>query len=57
MTVPPTITRETVLRTADHEILLSFNNDEDAIVFFEWWNRAGEKLFMKELGESNEFRN
>ena len=33
----------------EHEIFLSFLNDEDAAFFDEWWNGAGSVLFQKFL--------
>lgn len=34
---------------ADHEVFLSFRNDDDAIFFREWWNDVGVKAFAKWL--------
>jgi hypothetical protein len=34
---------------ADHEILLSFRNDEDAAFFHEWWEDGGNYLFREWL--------
>lgn len=30
---------------AEHEVLLSFRNDSDAVHFREWWHHAGASLF------------
>lgn len=43
----PQITQEMVVRAAEHEIMLSFNDDEDAELFSDWWNRKGCTEFMK----------
>ena len=32
-------------RVAEHEIFLSFNNDEDAECFLVWWGRTGQSDF------------
>jgi hypothetical protein len=31
----------------DHQILISFNNDDDAEKFAEWFNNIGSQLFVK----------
>lgn len=31
----------------DHEILLSFRDDEHAYAFHDWWNMVGSKAFVK----------
>lgn len=36
---------------ADHEVLMSFNNDEDAIKFREWWHAEASVAFMAWLKE------
>ena len=35
--------------TSDHEVFFSFNNDEDAIAFREWFNEIGYDDFVKWL--------
>jgi len=39
-------------RVPEHEVLIQFNNDDDAYAFNEWWNIRGkedfEKYFSKE---------
>lgn len=44
-----TISQEFQVSTAEHEILLSFVNDEDAVLFAEWWEDGGEELFLAAL--------
>jgi len=43
----PTINAEIVTRPAEHEIFLSFNDDQDAERFVEWWESVGFKAFEK----------
>ena len=43
----PTINEEVVTRPAEHEIFLSFNADEDAALFAEWWESVGFAAFEK----------
>lgn len=31
----------------DHEIFLSFNDDRDAELFYEWWNGEGKLSFVE----------
>jgi len=31
----------------EHEVLLSFNGDDDAACFHEWWLAKGESLYLK----------
>lgn len=42
-----TIETEMVTRCAEHEIFLSFVNDDDAVLFYEWMNSKGGKAFLK----------
>jgi hypothetical protein len=39
---------------ADHEVLMAFRNDSDAIDFREWWHLKGAALFNKWLLKSRE---
>ena len=43
----------TYYRVPEHEVLISFNNDDDAYAFNEWWYKRGkeefEKFFSKEM--------
>lgn len=32
---------------AEHEVLLSFNGDHHALFFRLWWDKYGEKAFLK----------
>lgn len=32
-------------RVADHEVLMSFTNDSDALLFRDWWEKWGQHLF------------
>jgi len=43
----PTINDDIVTRPAEHEIFLSFNDDQDAERFVEWWESVGFKAFEK----------
>lgn len=36
-------------RVAEHEVFMSFNNDDDAIAFQDWWNAEGAAAFGKWL--------
>jgi hypothetical protein len=47
---PPELQQEYTTYTADHEILMSFNDDVDAYYFETWWNTVGESQFMDYLG-------
>lgn len=39
------VNTETMLRTAEHERLLSFNEDNDALRFDDWWDLIGCESF------------
>lgn len=39
------IHKEFTREVYDHEILISFNSDEGAYSFSDWWCVAGQKLF------------
>lgn len=41
----PLIERDIHIEIPDHQVLLSFVNDEDAVKFHEWWNKKGYKQF------------
>jgi hypothetical protein len=43
----PELKRETKFRLAEHQILLSFNNDEDAYPFEDWWYEEGFEMYQK----------
>lgn len=43
----PTILDEVRLQPAEHQVFLSFINDEDAVSFREWWEAEGFKEFEK----------
>jgi len=43
----PSSERDMHVSIPEHEILLSFNGDEDAALFDEWWNLEGLDAFMK----------
>lgn len=53
----PEITTEITVRTAEHELLLSFVNDIDAEYFLYWWGEKGFKDFKfwaeKKMREDN----
>ena len=38
------------VEVAEHEVLLSFNNDDDAYDFQNWMDSAGASLFLDYLG-------
>lgn len=42
------------MSVAEHEILLSFTNDDDAYAFYEWMTQEGEKAFLAYLKEMND---
>lgn len=33
-------------RVRDHEIFLSFNNDSDAEMFYDWWHKEGKYQYF-----------
>lgn len=39
---------------ADHEVFMSFRNDDDAAFFREWWEDEGAVAFGKWLSERSE---
>lgn len=43
---PPTILEHVRYDVAEHEVLLSFNADDDARKFMEWWSNSGEQSFL-----------
>lgn len=43
---PRTYPQESV---ADHEVLMAFNGDPDAIAFRDWWEEQGAEVFAKWL--------
>lgn len=50
----PEIKSEFTREVHEHEILLSFNGDDDAVLFYEWWNAKGWELFRKWADKQNE---
>ena len=44
---PIQIRDEAIYRVPEHEMLLSFNNDSDAVLFWEWWQMVGEDTFKE----------
>ena len=53
----PRVNEEKIIHPAEHEIWLSFNGDDDATLFYEWWGVEGEKLYQKyceECGDIDE---
>lgn len=40
------ISKELTREVHDHEIFISFNSDEGAYSFQDWWHVEGEKLFQ-----------
>jgi len=43
----PDSPRDVHITIPEHQILLSFTNDEDAELFDEWWQTKGLALFLK----------
>lgn len=41
------VVTEIEYRTPDHEVLLSFNGDDQAVLFSQWWNQKGLQAFTK----------
>lgn len=41
-------------KVADHEVLMSFLDDQDAFDFREWWEDEGSAVFLTWLGCSDE---
>ena len=37
----PYIKGEFTIKPAEHEIFLSFNDDIDAEIFYDWWHKTG----------------
>ena len=37
----PHVNGEFTIRPAEHEIFLSFNDDIDAEIFYNWWHKTG----------------
>ena len=50
----PNIERELHTSVAEHQILLSFTNDDDALIFHEWWYMIGEDLFASCLKKNKD---
>lgn len=44
---PPDLPRTIEREIHEHEVFLSFTNDEDAYNFYDWWADEGEHLFNK----------
>jgi len=43
--------REATFYIPEHEVLISFNNDDDAYAFHEWWQKRGKEDFEKFFSE------
>jgi len=50
----PTINYETTVDIPDHQVLFSFNGDEDALNFFHWWHHLGESLYKESLEKNDQ---
>lgn len=48
------ISRETQVSIPEHEILLSFNDDDMAESFHEWWYAVGETQFIQFYNKNEE---
>lgn len=46
---PPDLPREITTSLGEHDILLSFNNDDTAEMFSDWWYTVGQNMFAKYL--------
>jgi len=44
---PISVNNPVTYTPAEHEIFLSFNDDSDAVMFYNWWNEIGETEFRK----------
>lgn len=44
---PPELPRQVTYGVAEHEILLSFQNDSDVEVFDRWWWLEGRDAFLE----------
>jgi hypothetical protein len=44
---PPELPREVTYSVAEHQMLLSFNNDSDTEVFDRWWHLEGRDAFLE----------
>ena len=38
---------------SDNEVLMAFRNDEDAIVFRDWWHEEGKVMFQDYLNREH----
>lgn len=38
---------------AEHEVLMSFNDDDDAVAFHEWWRSEGAVAFAEYLARQS----
>lgn len=43
----PELPRELHSSVADHQVLLSFNGDDDALAWVEWWETEGYKAYLE----------
>lgn len=43
----PELKTEATYSVAEHEVLMSFVNDSDAVLFHEWWHDIGCREFLK----------
>lgn len=41
-------------RVAEHEVFMSFNDDDDAVAFRDWWAEVGAEEFQDWLNKSKE---
>lgn len=39
---------------AEHEVLMAFNGDDDAVAFHEWWDEVGTYLFNEWMKKQKE---
>lgn len=54
MTIKCNLDKEMRVYLDDHQVLLSFMNDEDAHYFEDWWHDQGIKQFIKHVDDEKE---
>lgn len=54
MSLEYSMPREVVYDLADHEVLLSFNGDDQAVDFQEWWESGGHDSFQTWLNDQED---
>lgn len=49
----PDIETEVIYHVPEHQILLSFNGDDDAVQFEDWWHTEGVQAFSAYLANNH----